>query len=101
MGRAEGKVEDYLRRRVREEGGTIRKFRWIGRRGAADNLVWFTFPNVALVECKAEGKDTDPRSQQARDLRRMREARWPVYAVSSREEVDELLARMRVKEMFR
>lgn len=96
MGRPEAKIEDYLRRRVREAGGTIRKFRWIGRKGAADNLVWFHFPNVALVECKAEGKDIDPRSQQARDLHRMREAGWPVYVVSSREEVDAMLGEMKL-----
>lgn len=101
MGAPEAKIESYLRRRVKETGGTIRKFRWIGRRGAADNMVWYTFPNVVLVECKAEGKDIDPRSQQARDLKRMRETGWPVYVVLSREGVDELVARMMMKEMVR
>ena len=97
MGAPEAKIEGYLRKRVKETGGMIRKIRWIGRRGAADNLVFYKFPAVALVECKAAGKDVDPRSQQARDLRRMREAGWPVYVVSSREEVDEVLARLAVK----
>lgn len=91
MGAPEAKIEGYLRRRVKETNGMIRKLRWLGRRGAADNLVSYTFPAVALVECKAEGKDVDPRSQQARDLRRMREAGWPVYVVSSREEVDAMI----------
>ena len=94
MGAPERKVEDYLRKRVKETGGMVRKIKWIGRRGAADNLVSYTFPAVALVECKAAGKDVDPRSQQARDLRRMREAGWPVYVVSSHEEVDAMIGKV-------
>jgi len=97
MGAPEAKIEGYLRKRVKETGGAIRKFRWIGRRGAADNLVWYKFPAVALVEVKREGATVDPRSQQARDLRRMREAGWLVYVVSSHEEVDEVLARLAIK----
>lgn len=95
MGTPERKVEDYLRKRVKETGGMIRKIRWIGRRGAADNLVFYKFPAVALVEVKREGATVDPRSQQARDLRRMREAGWPVYVVSSREEVDAMIEEVR------
>lgn len=95
MGRAEAKIENYLRRRVREMGGTIRKLRWLGRRGAADNLVSFGFPRVALAECKREGEDIDPRSQQARDLRRMREDGWPVYVVSSKEQVEDMIAEVK------
>lgn len=88
MGRPESKIENYLRRRVKEEQGSIRKVRWIGRRGAPDNLIWWTFPACALVECKAEGAEVDPRSQQARELRRLRDANWPVFVVSSHAEVD-------------
>lgn len=95
MGRPEHRVESYLRRRVREEGGQIRKVRWIGRRGAADNLVWFTFPRVALVEVKAEGGDIDWRSPQGREMQRMREHGWPVYVVSSKEQVDDMIAEVK------
>jgi len=95
MGAPEAKIEGYLRKRVKETGGAIRKFRWIGRRGAADNLVWYKFPAVALVEVKREGATVDPRSQQARDLRRMREAGWLVYVVSSHEEVDAMIEEVR------
>lgn len=95
MGAPEAKIEGYLRKRVKETGGMIRKIRWIGRRGAADNLVFYKFPAVALVEVKREGATVDPRSQQARDLRRMREAGWPVYVVSSHEEVDAMIGEVK------
>ena len=97
MGRAESFVEDYLRDRVKSLGGEIRKCRWIGRRGAADNLVWFplrqgqTLPRYAWVECKASGKAVDWRSLQGREILRMRAAGFVVYVVASREEVDEML----------
>jgi hypothetical protein len=92
MGRREGLVENYLRKRVKEEGGQIRKLKWIGRRGAADNLVWWTFPRVALIECKAAGERVDPRSQQGRALAGMSRDGWPVFEVNSHAEVDEVLA---------
>lgn len=95
MGKPEAKVEDYLRRRVKETGGQIRKTRWIGRRGAADNLCWWTFPQVALVECKAHDEYVDWRSLQGREIRRMRDAGWPVYVVNSREAVDAMLDEVR------
>jgi len=95
MGKPEAKIESYLRQQVKAHGGMVRKLRWLGRRGAADNLVSWQFPAVALVEVKAEGKDIDPRSQQARDLRRMREAGWPVYVVSSREQVDAMIVEVK------
>lgn len=100
MGRPESKIENYLRQQVKAHGGQIRKLRFLGRRGAADNLIWFTFPNVALVECKAEGEEIDWRSPQGREFTHMKEAGWPVYVVSSKEQVDEVLARMVVKTLI-
>jgi len=88
MGKPEARIEDYLRKQVKAHGGQIRKLRWIGRRGAADNLIWWKFPNVALVECKAPGEDIDWRSSQGREFRRMVEDEWPVFVVNSREAVD-------------
>lgn len=92
MGKAEAKVEDYLRKRVKETGGKCRKLRFIGRRGALDNLCWWRFPNVAVVECKAEGEDIDLSSPQGRTFVGMRDDGWPAYVVSSHAEVDALLA---------
>lgn len=97
MGKPEAKVEDYLRDRVKALGGQIRKVRWIGRTGAADELVWFQWPQVGLVECKAPGKDIDPRSSQGREFRRMSEAGWPIFVVSSKGDVDRVLIAIRLQ----
>ncbi len=91
MGKREAKIEDYLQRRVKEEGGEIRKVRWIGRRGAADRLVWWSFPRVAWIECKAEGEEIDLRSLQGREFRRMRRDGWPAYIVSTHAQVDAVI----------
>lgn len=95
MGRPEASVEDYLRKRVKEKGGQYRKVSWPGRRGAPDQLIWFEFPRVALVECKAPGEEVDWRSLQGREIRRMREAGWPVHVVASRSEVDAVIEEVR------
>ena len=55
MGAPEAKVENYLRKRVKEEHGQIRKLAWLGRRGAPDDFVWWPGPRFAFVECKAPG----------------------------------------------
>ena len=87
MGRAEGKVEDYLRKRVKAEAGQARKLRWIGRRGAPDELVWFGAPlRQALFECKSE--DGELSKLQRREIDRMRDDGWLVFVVSTHEEVD-------------
>ena len=91
MGKAESSVEDYLGNRVKATGGSIRKLKWIGRRGAADRLVWYKFPNCAFVEVKAPGKDIDWRSSQGREFRRMEADGWPCFVVSSHEQVDFVL----------
>ena len=92
MGRAEAKVENYLRRRVKAEGGQIRKLRWIGRRGAPDNLIWWSGGRLAFVECKAAGEEIDPRSLQGREFRRMAEAGLPVFRAASEADVEKIIA---------
>jgi len=91
MGRPEAKIEDYLRKQVKAHGGQIRKIRWIGRRGAADNLIWWRFPRCALVEVKAPGEMIDWRSAQGREFLRMSSQGWPIYSVSSTGAVDALV----------
>jgi predicted alpha-1,6-mannanase (GH76 family) len=91
MGRPEAKIENYLRRRVKETGGQYRKVKWISRRGAPDDLVWWTWPQAALVECKAEGKDVEPGSQQEREIQRFVDSGWPVYVVNSHADVDAMI----------
>lgn len=95
MGRPEASVENYLRRRVKETGGRYRKLQWIGRRGAPDQLIWWTWPRVALIECKAPGETIEPGSQQEREINRLLTDAWPVYIVNSREAVDMVIAEVR------
>lgn len=91
MGVREKPVEDYLRQRVKGTGGTCRKLQFIGRRGALDNIVWYTFPKVAIIECKAPGEEIDWRSSQGRVFKAMEADGWPTYVVASRDEVDAAL----------
>lgn len=91
----EGKIENYLRRAVKQAGGEIRKTRWIGRRGCPDDLIWFTFPRCAYVEVKRPGEDIDPRSQQAHEIRSMHKDGWPIFIVSSNREIDEVIRRVK------
>lgn len=95
MGRPEGRIEGYLRRRVKEEGGEIRKLRWIGRRGGPDDLIWFSGGRLAFVECKAPGEEVDWRSVQGREIRRMHDDGLEVYVVSSFEQVDDMIQRVK------
>lgn len=95
MGAPEARIENYLRRRVREEGGLIRKVRWIGRRGAADNIVVWEYPRFAYVECKAEGEEVDWDSLQGREITRLRSLGYPVYVVNSKPAVDAMIAEVK------
>ena len=95
MGAPEAKIENYLRRRVREEGGLIRKVRWIGRRGAADNIVVWEYPRFAYVECKREGEVVDWDSPQGREIKRLRAIGYPVYVVNSKPAVDRMIAEVK------
>lgn len=92
MGKPEAKVENYLRKRVKETGGKIRKLRFVGRAGALDNLIWYKFPQVAVIECKAEGEDIDLRTPQGRVFLGMKADGWPSYVVRSHAEVDDAIA---------
>jgi hypothetical protein len=87
----EGRVEAYLRKAVKREGGTVRKIRWIGRRNAPDNLFWFGSPlRQALVECKRDDA-TDPTLAQMREHRLLRNDGWPVYVVGSPESIERMI----------
>lgn len=49
----ESKIEKALVKRVKAEGGQIRKVTWPGRRGAPDRLVMMPGRNPVFVELKA------------------------------------------------
>lgn len=88
MGWQETPIENYLRRRVKEEKGRIRKVKWVGRDGAPDNLVWWPGPRAAFVECKAPDIKVHPKSAQAREITKLRDDGWAVFVVDSYVAVD-------------
>lgn len=95
MGQKETPIENYLRDRVKHEGGEIRKVKWLGRDGAPDRLIWWSGPRFAFVECKAPGEEVEWRSAQGREIRRLREDGFAVYVVDSREAVDTMIVEVK------
>lgn len=62
-------IEKYLRKEVRKRGGEIRKLKFIGRRGAPDDMVWiqgWDFPKMA--ELKRPGKKLDLHQKRERKV---------------------------------
>lgn len=88
----EGRVEDYLVKRVKETGGQIRKVQWIGTDGAPDRFCWWDWPVAAFVECKALGKPL--KGPQVTEIKTMRRYGVPVLRIDSREGVDDFIAEM-------
>jgi hypothetical protein len=87
----EVKVETHLQKQTKALGGKYRKVRWIGRRGAPDDLVMF--PRVAcLVETKRPGEKA--RFNQVREHEALRWAGLRVEVASTIEEVDALLCKL-------
>jgi hypothetical protein len=82
----EGRIETYLRQRVKASGGHIRKLRWIGRNGAPDDFIWWPGPRMAFVECKAPGGRL--RKLQQVEIDRLRADGFLVFVVDSYESVD-------------
>ena len=93
MGKAEAKIETYLVEQVAKHGGKQRKVQYIGRNGCPDRLIWFIFPRVAWVECKSETGSLE--ASQAREIPRLLADGWPCYVVSSRAEVDDMIAEVK------
>ena len=111
----EGKVRTYLRKRAKALGFEHRKLRWIGRRGAPDEYVFWpegmisTFPRepvgptplglrpvglrrvplAAYAEVKRLGEV--PEAHQQREIDRLRDAGHVVYVVDSPAQVDAML----------
>jgi hypothetical protein len=78
-------VRKYLKKRLKEVGGELRKVRWTGRSGAPDELVMLP-ARCIWVELKRPGKE--PTSQQAREHERLRFCGALVTVLHSREDVD-------------
>jgi hypothetical protein len=91
----EGKVQAYLKRRVRETAGEYRRLKWIGRKGAPDCFVWWPETDrcelvTAFIEVKRQ--DGDLRIHQEREIGRMSDGGIKVFVVQSQSEVDGLIS---------
>jgi hypothetical protein len=102
----EESVESYLVRRVREQGGEVRKVQWVGRKGAPDRLVMMPrpphdefgipAPGTFWIELKRPGlaakfPHNAHERQQHEEHERMRRMGQLVYVIDSKEGVDALL----------
>lgn len=87
----ESRIEAHLVRRAREIGATVRKVRWIGRRGAPDRVVMLprSVTSTVWVELKAPGEKVEP--HQAREHKRMREAGQTVVVLDTLDAVDKFI----------
>lgn len=86
----ESKIENYLRKRIRELKGEYRKVRWIGRRGAPDDLVWIPgWRTGRFAEAKRPGEPLD--DHQYREHQRLWRMGFGVVKLDSIEDVDRLL----------
>ena len=87
------KLQEHLKKRVQGSGGQYRKVRWEGRRGCPDCFIWWTWPNAAFVEIKA---DRDVLSAiQRREVERMREDGVPVYLATSVADLEKIIEEVR------
>lgn len=85
----EATVEDYLKKRVEDHGGEVRKVKWVGRRGAPDRRVMLPWI-CAWVELKRP-KGGRLEAHQVREHNRMRRYGEIVVTLYSKEEVDNWL----------
>jgi hypothetical protein len=89
-------IEAYLKKRVKELGGEIRKTKWVGRVGAPDRRVMLPDRAPVWVELKnPETIATFPANgherQQLREINRMRRLGELVEVIGTIEGVEELL----------
>lgn len=84
-------VEDYLKEKVEQLGGKCYKFVSPGYDGMPDRLVLYRGA-VVFIECKKHGKK--PRKLQEVRLREIMDQRVPAYVIDSKEQVDNLIARL-------
>lgn len=83
----ESHIEKYLKTRVESEGGEYRRLKWIGRRGAPDDLVFLR--GAHFVECKAPGEPLA--AHQEREHTRMRSQGIHVWVLDTYESVDRFI----------
>lgn len=89
-----GKLQDHLKHVVQKSGGQYRKVRWEGRNGCPDCFVWWTWPHVAFIEIKADNDRVSKVQQQ--EIQRMQSYGIPVFIATSKEEIDEIIKKVRI-----
>lgn len=87
----ESKIELYLRKRVIEAGGVIRKLSWVNHKNAPDRCVFLH--GAHFVELKRPGEK--PRKTQVREIDRMRSHGADVCVIDSLELVDAFMDRIK------
>lgn len=88
-----GRLQDHLKHVVQKSGGQYRKVRWEGRNGCPDCFVWWTWPNAAFIEIKADGDRVS--KMQQHEMQRMHNYGIPVFIATSKEEIDEIVQQVR------
>lgn len=92
----EGRIRSHLRKQAIAAGFEHRKLRWIGRRGAPDELLFWpvlerTGPVFAYIEVKRPGEEVDYDSPQGREITRLRRAGFFVTVIDSLEGADSVI----------
>ena len=87
-----GRLQDHLKHIVQKSGGQYRKVRWECRGGCPDCFVWWTWPNAAFIEIKADGDRVS--KVQAHEIQRMRNDGIPVFIARTIEEIDEIVKKV-------
>lgn len=90
MGRAEGKIEDYVDQRVRELGGETRKVVYQGRRGSPDRWCFFKGGQLCMIECKTARGRTSAAQEDA--IKFLSGFGFQVFVCQSRADVDQALS---------
>ena len=85
----EGRLVDFLRRRVAELGGATRKCEWSNHAGAPDIFVMLSGVHF-WVELKQYGQK--PRPIQTREHGLMRQAGCAVYVLDSKDKINDRLS---------
>jgi hypothetical protein len=88
-----GKLQDRLKQLVQKSGGQYRKVRWEGRNGCPDCFVWWTWPNAAFIEIKADNDRVSKVQQQ--EIQRMQTYGIPVYIARTNEDIDKIVEQVR------
>lgn len=84
----ESDIEKYFVKRIKEEGGKVRKVKWIGRRNAPDRFIMLNGKS-AFVELKRPGKK--PTVAQERELKCLEDSGMHATWVNCERNIDRMI----------